>query len=330
MWQSDPFLFQRGAKPISLKSCENILIKNITIKYAPDEAIFLGDCADVLIDRFRAQDVRVDGIDPVCSRNLTIKGSEIRSLDDAIAIKSSYVLGHKCSCLNITVKDSLLSSFINALKIGTESVGAIRNIRYANCIIHNGPLLPSYAGISIISVDGSDIEAFHATGIMMRNVGYPIFIRLGDRPDRSPDPVLGKIHDITISRVAATNAKNSSLLLGLEEKPIGPDIILNDIDITYAGGGSKADTYREIIEISESDGVYPDPPYLLDGNPPAYGFYCRHVDGLTVDNVNVEFDRKDDRAAFVCDDVDHLNLDGFTAEHSPTGAPSIICSTAHP
>ncbi len=327
MWQSDPLAFQRGAKPISLKSCENVLIKDISIRHAPDESIFLADCIDVLIDRYRAQDVRVDGIDPVCCRNLTINHCEIKSLDDSIAIKSSYLLGFKCDSENITIKNSLLSHFINGLKIGTESVGDFRNIRYYNCIIHNSAILPSYAGISIISVDGGVIDNFSATNITMKNVGYPIFIRLGDRPDRSPESALGEIHDITISNIKATGAKNCSLILGLEEKPIGPEINLSNIDITYTGGGKKSDTYRDIIEISESDGVYPDPPYLLDGEPLAYGLYSRHVDGITLNNIKVEFNKNDYRAAFVCEDVTNLVFDNFKAEKASFSAPSIVCDT---
>jgi len=330
MYQTDPNIFQRGAKPISLKYCNNVLIKDISIQHAPDESVFLAGCNETLVDRYQAQDVRVDGIDPVCCRNFTINHCEIQSLDDAVAIKSSYLLGCKCNCENITVKDSLLSTFINALKIGTESVGDFINIRYHNCIIHNAPLLPSYAGISLISVDGGIIEDFAASDITMRNVGYPIFMRLGDR-FRSPEPeILGTIQDISLSDIIATGAKNSSLILGVEEKRIGTDVNLSNIDITCKGGGKRTDSYRDIVEISESDGVYPDPPYLLDGEPPAYGFYLRHVDGITFNNLKLGFEKSDRRAAFVCDGVYNLVINGFDAERASFSAPSIMCDPSLP
>jgi len=321
-WQTDPFMYQRGAKSIALKYCDNVLIKDITIKHSPDEAIFIAGGSDTLIDRYRAQNVRVDGIDPVCTNNFTINHCEIISLDDAVAIKSSYVLGAELSCENVTVNDTLLSTFVNGLKIGTESVGDFRNIRYNNCIVHNAAEIPPFggetfttqAGISIISVDGAIIEDFAATNITLRNVGYPIFIRLGDRPDRSPAPELGVIHDISISDVTATGANNGSLILGLEEKPVGQGINLSNIDITCEGGGSREDFYRDIPEISESDGAYPDPQYLLEGETPAYGFFLRHVDGLTFNNVQLGFDESDLRAAVLCEDVDNFVLNGFDAE----------------
>jgi len=326
MWQTDPFMYQRGAKSIALKYCDNVLIKDITIKHSADEAIFIAGGSDTLVDRYRAQNVRVDGIDPVCTNNFTINHSEIISLDDAVAIKSSYVLGAELSCENVTVKDTLISTFVNGLKIGTESVGDFRNIRYNNCIVHNAAEIPSYggveyttqAGISIISVDGAIIEDFAATNITLRNVGYPIFIRLGDRPDRSPAPEVGEIRDISISNVTATGSNKSSLILGLEEKPVGTgtssDISLSNMDISYEGGGSRAALYRDIPEIRESDPAYPDPQYLLEGESPAYGFFLRHVDGLTFNNVHLGFDESDLRPAIVCEDVNNLVLNGYDAE----------------
>lgn len=322
MWQTDPHMYERGAKSIALKYCDNVLIKDITIKHTGEEAIFVAGGTDTLIDRFRAQEVRVDGIDPVCTNNFTINHCEIKSLDDGVAIKSSYLLGYKCNSENITVNDTILCVFINGLKIGTESVGDFRNIRYNNCIVHNATELPSaggedyttQAGISIISVDGATIEDFSATNITLRNVGYPIFIRLGDRPDRSPAPHLGLIQDISISNVTATGSKKSSLILGLEEKPIGPGINLSNMDITYEGGGSRAALYRDIPEIRESDPAYPDPQYLLDGEAPSYGLFLRHVDGLTLDNVHLGFEESDLRPAVFCEDVDNLVLSGFDAE----------------
>ena len=134
-YQINDTIFQRGAKPLALKSCVNVFIKDITITHAPDESIFIAGCDNVIIMGYRAQEVRVDGIDPVCCHNVTITNCEIRSLDDAIAIKSSYMLGFKRSCENITVKNCLLSTFINALKIGTESVGNFHHITYRNCIV---------------------------------------------------------------------------------------------------------------------------------------------------------------------------------------------------
>ena len=105
MYQIDDELFQRGVKPIAFKSCRNVLIKDVTILHAPDESIFVAGCDSVLIDGYTAREVCVDGIDPVCCRDVTITNSEIKSLDDAIAVKSSYILGYRRACEGILVEN---------------------------------------------------------------------------------------------------------------------------------------------------------------------------------------------------------------------------------
>src|SRR5260370_32682054 len=59
------------------------------------------------------------------------------------------------------------------------------------------------------------------------------------------------------------------------------------------------------------------------GALPAYGFYVRHADGLTLRNVHVGWEQPDTRSALVFDDVTGLDLDGFIPNtvtgHHPVG-----------
>ena len=326
MYQIDDELFERGAKPIAFKSCRNILIKDVTIVHAPDESIFVAGCDSVLIDGYTAREVRVDGIDPVCCRDVTITNSEIKSLDDAIAIKSSYMLGYRRSCERVLVENCLLSTFINALKIGTESVGDFRDIVLRDCTVQNLPGFPSFAGLSMMSVDGGRLDGIVCANIRMRNPGYPIFIRLGDRL-RSPETLpIGEVGEILIRNVTAVGGAGlgASLITAVPGSLVAGRIRLQDLDITCPGGGRLAASLLPVPEVRESDGVYPDPPYIVPGEPPAYGFFCRHVRDLSFQDVRVGFDRPDRRAALVCEDVRGLELDGFEAERIPDGAPSVI------
>jgi len=326
MYQIDDELFERGAKPIAFKLCRNILIKDVTVVHAPDEAIFVAGCDSVLIDGYTAREVRVDGIDPVCCRDVTITNSEIKSLDDAVAIKSSYILGYRRSCEGVLVENCLLSTFINALKIGTESVGDLRDITLRDCRIQNLPGFPSYAGLSMMSVDGGRLDGIVYSRISMKNVGYPIFIRLGDRLRTPESPPIGEVGAIRISNVTATGGTGlgASLITAVPGSYVGGEIRLEDLTITCEGGGHSISSYQPVPEIKESDGVYPDPPYILPGTPPAYGFFCRHVQDLVFHNVKVGFESPDRRAALICEDVSGLELNGFEAERIPGGAPSVI------
>jgi hypothetical protein len=317
-------IFQRGTKSVALKSCRNILIKDILITYAADESIFIAGCDNIIITGYKAQEVRVDGLDPVCCHNVTINNCEIRSIDDAIAIKSSYILGFKRSCENITVKNSLLSTFVNALKIGTESVGDFHNIIYRNCIVRNSPIFPSSGGVSIISVDGGVIDGVFINDIMLYHVNFPIFIRLGDRL-RSPEhPSIGKIQNISIKNLISIGEKKASSITAVPGSYIGKNITFHNVTFICKGGGRRIFSHRIVSEQLESNDVYPDPGNIIPGFQPAFGFFCRRVKGLSFIDAYFGFDRRDLRAALICEDIDGLFLSGFNAERVFFGAPSVI------
>ncbi len=326
LYQIDEDLFRRGPKPIALKSCTNVLIKDITILHAPDEAILATGCRSVLVHGFTAREVRVDGIDPDGCERMTIADCEIISLDDAVAIKSGYALGRKLPCRDLTVRNCLVSSFVNALKIGTESVGDFRNILFRDCVIHNLPGFPSYAGISIISVDGGEINGLTASGITMRNVNYPVFIRLGDRLRTPENPPIGRIRNVLIEEVTAAGGigTGSSLIISVPEATIGEGIRLEDVEINCRGGGSLLSSFLPVPEARESNGIYPDPAYIIPGKPPAYGFFCRHGKDLTFRNVRLGFETPDRRAALIAEDVEGLVIEGLEAQSAPRSAPSVI------
>jgi hypothetical protein len=318
-------ILQRGTKPVGFRECRNVLIKDLTITHAPDEAIYFAGCENVLIEGYKAREVRVDGIDPVCSRNVTITGCEIKSLDDAIAVKSSYVLGRKENVENLTVKNCLLSTFINAFKIGTESVGDFKNVTFKDCYIKNLPGSPSFAGISMMSVDGGTLDGITADNITIENANYPVFIRVGDRLRTPETASIGSVRNVRISNVTASGGLGfgSSIIAAVEGGFIGPGIILENMDITCLGGGSKWQSYRQIPDVHESDGVYPDPVFIVPGLQPAYGFFIRRARGLELRNVHVRYDLPDLRAAFILEDAD-AHMEGISAEKCSLGAPSVI------
>ena len=45
------------------------------------------------------------------------------------------------------------------------------------------------------------------------------------------------------------------------------------------------------------------------GELPAWGFYVRHMDGLTMSNIKLKIESPDYRPAFVFDDVKNLTLE---------------------
>ena len=62
------------------------------------------------------------------------------------------------------------------------------------------------------------------------------------------------------------------------------------------------------------------------GRLPAYGFFCRHVAGLRLNNVQVQLAQDDKRHALVCDDVEDAVIDGFDAAVSGGDSPAVRLS----
>ncbi|GAA4843449.1 hypothetical protein GCM10023310_21680 [Paenibacillus vulneris] len=91
-----------------------------------------------------------------------------------------------------------------------------------------------------------------------------------------------------------------------------------NVTLLVKGGNSLADS--EISPPELGVGKY----NVADiGEQPSYGFWARHVDGLTLTNVTTNFEKNDDRYAIVLDDVKNAAIDQ-TKMVSGTGNPNVI------
>src|SRR4029453_6498669 len=109
----------------------------------------------------------------------------------------------------------------------------------------------------------------------------PIFIRLGKRMRGPEGTPVAKVRRINIDNVVVSGARHeyASIIAGLAESPVG-DVRLSNIRIHYHGGGTNSATERVIPENEKN---YPEPSMF--GVTPSYGFYVRHVRGITFTNV---------------------------------------------
>jgi hypothetical protein len=90
------------------------------------------------------------------------------------------------------------------------------------------------------------------------------------------------------------------------------DITFEDVHVVYAGGGNaELAAKRDIPQMAaEYFGVWNTKPF----GPPAYGFYARHVKGLVLNNVRLEYANRDVRPAVVLDHVQDASIIGLTAQ----------------
>lgn len=322
--------------------CKHVRVDGVTLRNSPGWMQHYFECENVVLDGVCVHnhcDHYNDGLDIDNCRNVHVSNCRISSGDDAIVLKSRS--GR--SCENVTITNCVVSSHSNGVKLGTESHGGFRNITVTNCVVTpvsetlrfgNGAR-QGLAGLALETVDGAVLERVTISNVTISGTAAPIFVRLGNRgrkwrPDMETPPV-GKLRGVTISNVVATDAGSvGCAIAGLEGHPI-EDLALSNISITFgarteranydaiAPGGTLEDAGREV---PENPDAYPE--CTMFGKLPAYGFYLRHVDGITLHNIRLNWTAHDQRSAIVCEDVRNLSVDGLRAKSAKDAAPVIL------
>jgi len=307
-----------GPKPIALKRCQHVTIKDITIRNAPNYAISLLGTDYVNIDGVNIFNGYCDGIDPDSCRHVRIANCQIETWDDAIVPKASFSLGVRRAVEYLTVTNCILATNCSAFKLGTESGGGFRHIAVSNCVMHDRATgRPPISGIALESVDGGDIDGVTVSNISMVNVRAPIFLRLGKRGRDMETPAAGTLRNVIISNIVATGAKQACPIAGIPDHAV-QNVTLDNIQMAFAGGGTVEQTNASV---PEEEGKYPEA--TMFGVLPSYGLYCRHVDGLRLRNIHVMVQAPDQRHALACDDVSRLVIDSFEADRSPDAESSL-------
>ena len=287
---------------IRFSECRNVRVRDLFLR---DSARWLSHylaCEDVAIDgvtihapiRENRDGIGIDSCDRV-----RIANCDVYSGDDAIVLKATAPR----PCRHVTVTNCTLSSMASALKLGTESNGGFEDITFSNCTIRD----TGGSGINLGMVDGGVMNRVSINNIAMRDVGVPIFIRLGNRarpiPDL-PEPGMGRLRNVIISNVQAAGADALGCsITGLPGFPV-ENVTLENVHITFAGGGTAEDAAREV---PEREAAYPS--QRMFGRLPAYGFYCRHVRNLRLLRVETALADEDERPPLVLEDVEGAVLD---------------------
>ncbi|HSV99547.1 MAG TPA: glycoside hydrolase family 28 protein [Sedimentisphaerales bacterium] len=317
--QGDSFHGPYKVRPYTIRfiECRDVAVEGVTIRNSPMWVQHYLACDDVRIAGVTVKshvNQNNDGIDIDSCHRVLITGCNIDSGDDAIVLKSTSA----SLCKDVVVTGCVLRSACSALKLGTESNGGFQNIVMNTCAIYDTRL----AGIALEIVDGGTMDRVVVTGITMTGVGAPIFIRLGNRArpfrDGMDKPGVGILRNVTISDIEATGAdRTGCAIAGLPDANI-ENLTLSNIRVSFAGGGSQEEASRSIPENPDK---YPE--YSMFGRLPAYGFYCRHVRGLRLANVQLQLASEDKRHAVVFEDVRGATIDGLDVPHS-NGAASLL------
>jgi polygalacturonase len=302
---------------IRMIECRDVVVEGVTIRNSPMWVQHYLACDDVRLSGLTVKSLvnhNNDGIDIDSCRRVVISGCNIESGDDAIVLKSTS----DRVCEDVVVSGCVLRSECNGLKMGTESHGGFRNIVLTGCAIWDTRL----AGVALEIVDGGIMDRIVVSDITMKNVAAPIFVRLGHRAriyrEGMAKPGVGVLRNVTICNIEGTGTSDVGLAIsGVPEAKI-ENLTLSGIRLSLPGGGDREAAARAVAENVEA---YPE--FKMFGKLPAYGFYCRHVNGLKLADVHLQLAGADGRHAVVFEDVEQAVVDGLEVPYS-NGAASLL------
>lgn len=310
----------RACKIIAFKECSQVVIRDLVMVNATDLAVYLAGCEYVTISGLHIA-THVDGISPDSCRNVTISDCIVDAGDDAIVPKCSYTLGRLKSMENLTISNCVVRSSASAIKLGTESNSAFRNITITGCAIYDTGL----KGLALQACDGAVIEGVAISNITMQNVGNPLLMMVLDRARGPKGQKIGEIRNVSISNVVitgpypetyqATMAQNAEdhfkdnltvrpdylpFIIAGQPDSIIKNVFLSNIQYVAPGGGAAED--RDIKLNVVRDGY---PIGTRFGKKfPVYGLFARNVDNLKLYNVDFMTEKKDERDAVLLENVE--------------------------
>lgn len=316
----------RGNKAIGLTGCRNIVLKDFSIVQGGHFACYLLGCTNIRIDGLTVDTDR-DGIDLDCCRDARISNCLVNApKDDAIVLKSSYALKRPIFCEDIQIigcktsgyllgtvldgsfqKSPYLASdnvgVLGRIKLGTDSVAGFRNILVADCICENS------RGLQLGAIDGGILEDVTFRNINLVNpVNHPIFLRLSARNRAPRGAGVAKVRRVRFSDIHAAGARTEFPcgVVGIVDGSI-EDVSFRGVEVTAAGGGTKADATRSVPERRNSS---LEPSFM--GILPAHGLYARHVRKLMVSDCSFAVAKADARPTIVLENVQGAAIDSLS------------------
>jgi len=329
---SEPFIDRPFL--IRLIGCREILVENVELRCSAMWMQHYQNCEFVTLRGVRVFNhgcrnndmVDIDGC-----RNVVITGCFADTDDDALTLKSTAGTLTE----NVMVSNCVVRSHCSAIKAGTESSGGFHNVTITNCVIRPSAVTEvrcgrpeGLAGVALEVVDGGSLDGVTVSNLSIEKTSTPVFLRLGNRArpyrEDGPKPPVGTFRNVVIDNVVARGAgKTGCSIVGIPGHAI-ENVTLSNIKIRFDGGGTREQAQAQVPELESQ---YPEG--TMFGTLPAHAFFCRHVDGLTLRDVDCGWDRPDLRPALVCEDVQNLRLDGLCAAAADGGCGQMLLRDTH-
>lgn len=317
--------------------CKNIKVTDLTLTNSAYWMQNYMGCDGLKLQRltiYNQTNYNQDAMD-LDAKNVLVEDCNIDVDDDGICFKSHdrYRIPE-----NMIVRNCSIASNCNAIKFGTMSIGGLKNVTITNCIIHKastdrirhwqktlqfiGQPISVISGVALECVDGGVVDNIHISDIKMSDVQTPIFIVLGNRSRKqagdSSHPK-SQLKNIFIKNIVAETCSKMPSSITAYPGTYVQNIHLDNISITTMGGGTLTEAG---ILLKENTTGYPE-NRMYGQVYPSSGFFIRHVDDLTANNITLNLNQPDARPALILDDVMNSDLTGLKIQDPAKQTPAI-------
>jgi polygalacturonase len=323
--------------------CNDVHIDSMTLKNSACWGLSFDLCSNMMLSNLTVVNRAYwnnDGIDVTDCRNVMITGCNVNAADDGICLKSYHP---DSSCDSVYISNCEIRSSASAVKFGTASYGGFKNIDIRNIRVFD----TFRSAIAIESVDGGEISNIRVDGIVARNTGNAIFVRLGKRsgirsgiirnvsiknmdveiPFGRPD----ESYDLRGPEVNYFHNPFPSSICGIPGNDIC-GVYLENIHITYPGRATRSMAYLPLSRLGDvPEQITEYPEYSMFGELPSWAFYVRHVQGLTMKNITLRLNADDFRPAFVFDNSKNITLENCTLPENKVSDQYVVfgCNDIH-
>lgn len=328
---------EKRPKLLRFVESDHILLEGITVKNSASWVLDFDRCSHLTINKVTVDSDAYwnnDGMDIGDCRNVSITNCYVNAADDGICLKSHHA-GYAND--SIYIANCTIRSSASAIKFGTASVGGFKNVKIENIYIFD-----TYrSAIALESVDGGILENIEISDIKANNTGNAIFIKLGHR---NKDGKVGTLKNVSIKNVVvqvpfeAPDLKYEirgpqlpffhnvfpASITGLPGHYV-ENVTLENIRVIYPGRANNGYAHlpvHRLKDVPENESAYPE--FSMFGELPSWGFYVRHVKGLTMKNIDLKVLEPDFRPAFVFDDVRDLKMHRIKVEDHKKSEPVIF------
>jgi hypothetical protein len=318
-------------KMIRFLNCTRIRVRDVTLQRPASWTNEWRYCSDIVVDGITVSSRGItngDGLDLDGCTKVRITNCTFDTGDDAICLQTSLP---EYPCSDIAVSNCNFSSRWAGMRIGLLSRGDFENIAVTNCTFTDH----QDSGLKIQMNEGARMRNMVFSNLVMKNVPRPVFLTFCQKnawvdAPRGQLPPMQSVSDIQFSNIVVDSSGITGpaavtcgfQVTGMPDHPV-EGISFSDIHAIFPGGGTAANAADVLAEFTPQilRGKWPEYAQFR-GTVPSYGFYVRHVKGISLRNISLSTSSADARPAIEFVDVSDAKLTDAPAAVVGANAPA--------